>query len=217
MRLHPPPRVCFSLMRRFFDTKTTLIASVTVFALILGVVVYVRAEYVDVGSDTTSDAATSLAVPAPSEGPVELPDELIIPKLTVDAHVQRVGLAKSGNMAVPTNYTDVGWYKLGTAPGQVGSAVIDGHVDNGFGKDAVFKHLSELAPGDDLYIQTDSGARLHFIVEDVEAYPVANVPLQKIFNSNDKARLTLITCSGAFDTKQLEYDQRRVVYAVLGT
>lgn len=202
-------------MRRFFDTKTTLIAGITAVALVIGVVVYVRAEYVDVGSDTTSDAATALAQPTPPIGPVESPSELIIPKIGVDAHIQHVGIAASGNMAVPTNYTDVGWYKLGTAPGQIGSAVIDGHVDNGFGKDAVFKHLSELAPGDDLYIKTESGAQLHFKVEDTQAYPVADMPLQKIFNSKDTARLTLITCSGTFDAKQLEYDQRRVVYAVL--
>lgn len=203
-------------MRRFFDTRTTIIAGVTLIALVVGIIVYVRAAYFDIGSETTSQAATQAAASAlPPIGPVESPSRLIIPKINVNANVQHVGIAASGDMAVPTNYTDVGWYKLGTAPGQIGSAVIDGHVDNGFGKNAVFKNLSELAPGDDIYVQTASGASLHFKVEETDAYPVANVPLQKIFNSNDTARLTLITCTGTFDAKTLLYDQRRVVYAVL--
>lgn len=199
-------------MRQFFDTRTILVTAVIAIALVGGTFVYLHATTFDIGSDTTSAAATPVLPPI---GPVESPDRLIIPKIGVDAHVQHVGIAKDGAMAVPTNYTDVGWYKLGTAPGQIGSAVIDGHIDNGFGKDAVFKHLSELVSGDDLYIQTEAGTRLHFKVEDNETYPVADVPLQKIFNRKDTARLTLITCSGTFDTGTLRYDQRRVVYAVL--
>src|SRR3989344_1071244 len=57
-----------------------------------------------------------------------LPVRLQIPKLSIDADVQRVGIGKKGNMAVPTNYSDVGWYRYGTVPGQLGSAVVDGHI-----------------------------------------------------------------------------------------
>src|SRR6185369_4384139 len=59
------------------------------------------------------------------------PTRLRIETAGVNAPVQRVGVGKSGNMAVPTNYTDVGWYREGVVPGEAGSAVIDGHVDNG--------------------------------------------------------------------------------------
>ena len=82
----------------------------------------------------------------------ESPDRLIIPSIHVDAHVQSVGVAKNGNMAVPTNYTDVGWYRKGPLPGETGSAVIDGHVNNGFNLDAVFANLSTLEEGADIYV-----------------------------------------------------------------
>ena len=61
------------------------------------------------------------------------PLRLLIPKIKVNATIQHVSITKKGAMAVPTNYTDVGWYRLCTIPGHTGSAVIDGHVDNGFG------------------------------------------------------------------------------------
>ncbi|HEV8677623.1 MAG TPA: class F sortase [Candidatus Paceibacterota bacterium] len=155
-----------------------------------------------------SDAATSSAEAG-------VPVRLRIPKIGVDANVVDVGLGKTGNMAVPYTFTDVGWYRYGPKPGQVGSAVIDGHVDNGLGTPAVFINLTRLEPGDDLYIDTKAGETLHFKVEETAAYAVADVPLQKVFNRNDMPRLTLITCEGTWEPGQKMYDERRVVYAVL--
>jgi sortase (surface protein transpeptidase) len=145
----------------------------------------------------------------------QTPVRLIIPAAAVDAHVQAVGIGKSGNMAVPTNYTDVGWYRYGPAPGQVGSAVIDGHVDNGFGLSAVFKNISDLKPGDDMYVETASSTRLHFVVNDIEDYPAADVPKNLLFTRADAPRLNLITCAGEWDASAKAYDHRTVVYATL--
>lgn len=147
--------------------------------------------------------------------PSEQPDRIVIPKIGVDAHIQHVGIAKSGNMAVPTNYTDVGWFRQGTVPGQIGSAVIDGHVDNGLGLAAVFKRLSELEVGDDIYIDTKTGRRLHFEVQEKQNYAYADVPSEKLFARNDAPRLNLITCEGTWIPSKKMYDGRFVVYAVL--
>lgn len=147
--------------------------------------------------------------------PKEQPDRLVIPKIGVDAHVQHVGIAKSGNMAVPTTYADVGWFRLGTVPGQIGSAVIDGHVDNGFGLPAVFKRLSELEEGDDVYVITKTGLRLHFKVQEIGNYAYEEVPADRLFTRGDAPRLNLITCEGTWLPKKKMYDSRRVVYTVL--
>ena len=145
----------------------------------------------------------------------ELPDRIVIPSIELDAETQHVGLGKSGNMAVPSNYSDVGWYRLGTVPGQMGSAVIDGHVDNGFGLSAVFKRLSEMEIGDDVYIVTRAGTRLHFEVVEIAKYPFQDVPLDKVFNRLDAPRLNLVTCTGSWLRSDETYDQRMVVYTKL--
>jgi len=41
------------------------------------------------------------------------------------------------------------------------------------------------------------------------------VPLQKLFLQNDKARLNLVTCDGAWIAGEKTYNRRLVVYAEL--
>ncbi|MGE5540688.1 MAG: class F sortase [Bacillota bacterium] len=152
---------------------------------------------------------------AVSIGPVEEPDRLIIPSLSIDANVQQVGLTKAGNMGIPSNFKDVAWYKYGTAPGQKGSAVIDGHVDNGLALPGVFKHLGDIAVGDTVQVHTKQGSTLTFAVDEIERYPKDAVPLDKVFSRADTARLTLITCTGDWVQAQRTYDTRLIVYTHL--
>lgn len=143
------------------------------------------------------------------------PKRLIIPSIGVDADVQHVGIARSGNMAVPTNYSDVGWFRHGTIPGEVGSAVVDGHVDNGLSLPGVFKRLGDVEAGDDVYVEREDGSRLHFVVESVRSYPYDAVPRELLFDRADAARLNLISCEGSWLPGEKTYDQRVVVFARL--
>ena len=164
----------------------------------------------DIASSTLAAAA-----PARDAEPGDLPRRLRIPALGIDAFVRHVGVNSEGNMATPGNFTDAGWYKYGTVPGFAGSAVMDGHVDNALSLDGVFKHLSELKPGDDIYVDTASSTALHFIVREVVSYPAEEVPAERIFKADDAARLNLITCDGTWVQGKKEYDRRLVVYAAL--
>lgn len=141
-----------------------------------------------------------------------LPLRLQIPSLSINARVQQVGLNAKKNMAAPTNFTDVGWYKYGTVPGQLGSAVIDGHVDNGLALSGVFKRLGDMAIGDDVYITARDGSRLHFVVTDIQSYPYTDAPSERIFSAKDAAHLNLITCAGTWIKGKRTYDERLVVY-----
>ena len=190
---------------------TLAAAGVFLFVLVHAVWYAPEEEGAAVAPPSSSGSSTPTVIASAKDVPVRLS----IPSINVDTNIQDVGIGKTGNMAVPSNYTDVGWYRYGTLPGVVGSAVIDGHVDNGFGLDAVFKHISDLKPGDDIYLQAQSGEELHFVVEDVETYAAADVPLQELFTRADKARLNLITCAGQWEPDQDAYDHRTVVYAVL--
>src|SRR3989344_5921899 len=118
------------------------------------------------------------------------PINLVIPKLEINAKVVQVGITKKGNMATPNNFTDVGWYKYGTIPGEKGSAVIAGHLDNGLSLPGVFYNLRDLKNGDDIYIMTKENERLHFIVTKSEIYDF-NASSGNIFTENNGKLLKL--------------------------
>ena len=165
---------------------------------------------------------TNTAIPAatPQASTVatsSLPLRIIIPALSINASIQDVGVNILGNMKAPNNFTDVAWYKYGTVPGTQGSAVIAGHVDNGLGLSGVFKHLSDIKIGGDIYIDTVDGTELHFVVSDIQIYPYNSVPTQTLFGQKDAARLNLITCEGTWVGGRDTYDHRLVVYTTLVT
>jgi len=153
--------------------------------------------------------ATAPAAHAPASA---LPVRLRVPAINVDAAVQHVGLGQTGNMAVPSNYTDVGWYRYGPIPGGEGSAVIDGHVDNGLALPGVFYHLSEVRVGDEIFVDAAS-TTTRFVVTKIASYPEAQVPTDEIFSTTGPARLVLITCDGTWIQGERMYDHRLVVYA----
>jgi LPXTG-site transpeptidase (sortase) family protein len=143
------------------------------------------------------------------------PVHLSIPVIDVDAAIEPVGLGKTGNMAVPRSYYDVGWFRLGTVPGNAGNAVMAGHVTNGLQMPGVFYDLAELERGNDIVVETANGARMRFVVERVESYAFDDVPRTDIFRKEGTPRLILITCEGEWLDEEKTYDRRIVVYASL--
>jgi LPXTG-site transpeptidase (sortase) family protein len=141
------------------------------------------------------------------------PKKLRVPSAGVDAKVQDVGITKLGNMATPNNFTDVGWFEYGTIPGDKGSAVIAGHVNDGLGLPAVFDGLKNVKVGDDVYIDTFGGKTVHFVVTDIKTYDY-KAPTEEIFNENSQPILRLITCSGVWVPQTRTHDKRLVVTAV---
>jgi sortase (surface protein transpeptidase) len=119
-------------------------------------------------------------------------------------------------MDVPKRYDTVGWYELGTRPGEIGSAVIAGHLDSKTGP-AIFWRLRDLRPGDDIFVRSDDGVERRFIVRETETYPYDAAPLERIFAAANGADLNLITCGGTFDRRSENYDQRLVVFTTLAT
>lgn len=166
-------------------------------------------------SGTTSSSGATTPVPAllpPSPAQVApFPATLSIPSLGIDAHVQEVGVKPNGNMGTPNNFTDVAWYRDGTVPGTVGSAVMDGHVDNGLALAGVFKHLQDIQVGADVYVTRNDGKKLHFVVTAVTLYPFDSAPPATVFTAVDGSYLNLITCTGDWVAAQKTYNQRLVV------
>ena len=139
------------------------------------------------------------------------PVRLRIPAINVNTTIQRVGINSRGEMEVPGNVVDVGWFKLGSIPGERGSAVIDGHFDGGDGKAGVFINLYKLKPGDKLYVEDSRGKTTVFIVRESKTFDPGLA--DGVFSRNDGTYLNLITCDGVWDGVKKSYNKRLVVFA----
>ena len=120
-----------------------------------------------------------------------------------------MGLTSTGAMQSPGTNEDTGWYSLGTRPGNVGSAVIAGHL--GLKNDAVFGKLHLLAIGDTISIVDNQKSKANFVVRNLKTYDKDSDTVE-IFNSKDGAHLNLITCNGDWDSAQDTYEKRLVVF-----
>lgn len=147
--------------------------------------------------------------------PESLPVRLRIPKLSIDTtFVAPLGLAESGEIEVPDSNTEVGWYQYGPTPGELGPAVIVGHVDSYIGP-AVFFYLGQLDLGDDIYIDRADGTTAHFVVEELERPKQSSFPTARVYGDIDHAGLRLITCSGIYERGKQRYTHNLIVYARL--
>src|SRR5579863_6103654 len=147
-----------------------------------------------------------------------LPVRLVIPAIGVNAAVERVGIVANGDLATPTGHPwdDVGWYDLGTLPGERGSAVIDGHLDRPGGYPAVFWYLRNIHVGDAVFVTEKDGKQLRFHVTRIAYYTPQDAPLQDIFGNRSGNYLNLITCAGDWIPSQGQTTLRLVVYTTLG-
>jgi len=147
----------------------------------------------------------------------ERPLRLIIPAIGVNASVEPVEILPNGNLGTPTHspWENVGWYDLGTSPGERGSAVIDGHLDRPGGIPAVFWNLRSLYPGDDVLVLNAKGKTLDFRVIEVAFYTPEQAPVTDIFGEMGGSYLNLITCAGDWIPSEHQTALRLVVYTTL--
>lgn len=161
-------------------------------------------------TDTKSELQAHVLKAGESIG---LPVRITIPSIDVNAPIEKVALADDGTMDVPKYFLNTAWYELGPRPGEIGSAVVAGHLDWVNGDDAVFKDLYKLNTGDKITVQDDKGAVISFVVSESRIYD-AGADATDIFISNDgKAHLNLITCEGAWDKNTNQYSKRLIIFA----
>jgi hypothetical protein len=155
--------------------------------------------------------------PAASQGPrtaYSVPVQLRIPALHMVVPLSRLGLNPDKTVQVPSNPDEPGWFELGPSPGQIGSAVILGHVDSYDGP-AVFLMLRFLQPGDKIRVHLADGVVAHFVVSAVRTFPNAQFPAHRVYGSQDHSALALVTCGGDFDTATQKYQANVVVFSRL--
>jgi sortase (surface protein transpeptidase) len=152
----------------------------------------------------------------PALGP-SVPVHLDIPAIRVSTPLMALGLEPDGTIGVPplTRGAPAGWYRYLSTPGEVGPAVILGHVDTARDGPAVFYRLREVHPGDTVTVRRLDGSTAVFTVNQVAEYPKSAFPADAVYGPLAYPALRLITCGGPFDRVHGEYRGNVVVYAAL--
>lgn len=142
------------------------------------------------------------------------PQALTIPRIGVRAtRIERLGLAPNGEIEVPQDADNPGWFAPGAAPGEFGPAVIAGHLDDRSGP-AVFYRLSQLEPGDRVRVIPRRGPVRVFEVERVVSVDKDDFPTDAVYGPTTRPELRLITCGGRYDDTE-GYVRNTLVFAHL--
>lgn len=142
------------------------------------------------------------------------PTRVHIPAIDVDSALVGLGLQDDGRMEVPPGAFPAGWYTGAPTPGELGPAILAGHVDYG-GAAGVFHRLRELEPGDAVEVTREDGTTAVFRVTRVEQHAKDAFPTASVYGDIDHAGIRLITCGGSFDRRARSYEDNIVVFARL--
>ncbi|THA27423.1 class F sortase [Streptomyces sp. RKND-216] len=142
-----------------------------------------------------------------------VPVRLRLPNQHVRADVVPVGVTSAGDLAVPGDADDVGWYRPGARPGsRHGSAVLVGHVDSRSGELGALAALATVRRGDPLLVRQDDGTHTRYRI--TARRTVNKTALSdRVFRTTGPPVLTLITCTGPFQPEDGGYQQLLLVTA----
>lgn len=165
-------------------------------------------------SVTTGEVPPRIPETSVTDSPVVDPVGVDIPKISARSTLIPLGLDDRGALQVPdiNKPEQAGWYSLGVKPGEIGPAVIVGHVDGG-GRAGIFYRLKELSIGDEINVGLADGRTLKFEVNSVEKILKSNFPTARIYGDVDHPALRLVTCGGQFDRSRRSYLSNVIVYA----
>ncbi len=169
--------------------------------------------------DVVTPAPPAPALPVvperpPERIPVAAPVSIAIPALGLTGPLAELIVADNGELLAPDDTRLAGWYTGGVVPGEVGPAIIGGHVDSRRGP-GVFFALRSLTAGDVVEIMRADGSVARFAVTAVRQVPKEQFPTGSVYGATPRPELRLITCGGRFDRAVRSYADNVVVDAVV--
>ncbi|MFC0109981.1 class F sortase [Kibdelosporangium aridum] len=148
--------------------------------------------------------------------PASVPTQISIPKIGAQSSLIALGLNPDQTVEVPpvTQPMQAGWYDKAPTPGELGPAIILGHVD-GNHKPGIFYRLKEMAAGDEILVTRTDGTKAKFLVDRVKQVSKSEFPTDEVYGDTTKPELRLITCGGVFDKDARSYKDNIIVFASL--
>ena len=166
----------------------------------------------DVVHPTGRGAGPSLTAP-PLARVGTTPVQLRLPTDPEGAAVVPVGTLPSGELQLPDNPAEVGWWAGGAAPGDAaGTVVIAGHIDSRQYGVGFFAQLGRLEIGQTVAVIDGSGQRVRYAVSARTEVAKAALP-RDLFSGDSPGRLVLITCGGSF-SRANHYSDNVIVTAM---
>ncbi|APY85039.1 class F sortase [Streptomyces alfalfae] len=174
----------------------------------------------DVGPPQPASAAAADHTPearpgAPAPLAFSPADRIRIKGIQVDAPIVPVGLDPEGwvDAPPPEDPNLAGWFTGAVAPGEKGTAVVVGHVDNQQGP-AVFYGLGSLEKGNRVEVRREDRKSAVFEIYGIEVFSKENFPGSRVYGNSGAPELRVITCGGGY-SEQTGYDGNVVVFARL--
>ncbi|MFD2027909.1 class F sortase [Promicromonospora aerolata] len=160
-----------------------------------------------------SSSPASGVQPLPASPPVAVR----IPGIDVESPVHGLGLDAEGKLQVPTGerYNEVAWYDGSPTPGEVGPAVLEGHVTGTGYAPSVFFELGNTRKGDLIEVDRADGTTATFEVTEVKSSPKDDFPRIDVYGATDGPELRVITCGGTFDQAAGRHLNNVIVFAEL--
>lgn len=154
----------------------------------------------DLGQFLEASAPTSIEIPS-----IGLRSTTFVP----------LSVQSNGTISVPGTVNEVGLYRDGPTPGQLGPSVLAAHVDSPTGAKGIFYKLGAVKPGDQVRITRADQTTVTFTVDKVQAYRKTAFPTDQVYRGDYKrAEIRLVTCGGPVDNAN-EYRDNVVVFGHL--
>ena len=123
-----------------------------------------------------------------------------------------LGLKTNGTLETPPGPFPAGWFTRAPTPGEIGPAIIVGHVR--FVTPGVFERLTDLRHGAKILVDRKDGLTATFLVTTVQHFAKSRFPTKKVYGNLDHPGLRLITCGG-LDPSSNVFEENVVVFADL--
>ena len=198
-------------------TRSRVLAGVAALLAIIAIIAVVAGCSSDAApAPTPSVSAPGSIAPAGAAAPMarSTPVRVQIPAIDVDSTLMQLGLRVDGSLQVPPSGFPAGWYTGAPTPGELGPAILAGHVDWS-GQPGVFSRLRELTPDAQVTVTRQDGSAAVFRVTQVKQYPKDKFPTDVVYGDLDHPGLRLITCGGSFDRQTRNYEDNIIAFADL--
>ncbi|WP_422116454.1 class F sortase [Brachybacterium sp. UNK5269] len=153
-------------------------------------------------------------LPSAEQDARSVPVRIQYPGLGADLPITPTGVAEDGQMEIPADAADAGWYRFGQAPADdAGSTVIAAHAGSEETPEGPLYALRAAEVGDEVTVTDQEGTRHTYAVTSVERLGKDGLDFTPYFTRTGPERLVLITCGGQWLPERGSYADNVIVVA----